>query len=100
MRSTWRPSTHAVETISMTSRLMVATLGLSAVLASPRLSAQLVSYKDAPVRISHYHLNVTSIEAQKKFWVETLGGSAATFGQDKLDVIKLPDVLVFLHAQK
>ena len=30
-----------------------------------RPSAQLLSYKDAPVRISHYHLNVTSIEAQK-----------------------------------
>jgi hypothetical protein len=29
--------------------------------------AQLLSYKEAPVRISHYHLNVTSIEAQKKF---------------------------------
>ena len=37
---------------------------------------QLVSHPDAPVRIGHYHLNVTSIDEQKKFWVDTLGGKA------------------------
>ncbi len=36
--------------------------------------AQLVSHPDAPVRIGHYHLNVTSVEAHKKFWADTLGG--------------------------
>ena len=65
-----------------------------------RPSAQLLSNKDAPVRISHYHLNVTSIEAQKKFWVDALGGTAMKFGRDDVDMIKLPDVLIFLHAQK
>ena len=45
-----------------------------------RLSAQLLSNPDAPVRIGHYHLNVTSVEAHKKFWVDTLGGKAMKFG--------------------
>ncbi len=61
-------------------------------------SAQLVSHAGAPVRIGHYHLNVTSIEAQKKFWVDTLGGAPLKFGG--IDVIKFPDAFIFLRVQK
>ena len=53
---------------------------------------------DAPVRIAHYHLNVTSVEAHKKFWVDTLGGTAMKF--QGLDVIKFPDAFIFLKVQK
>jgi catechol 2,3-dioxygenase-like lactoylglutathione lyase family enzyme len=65
--------------------------------ASPAF-AQLVSHPAAPVRVGHYHLNVTSIEEHKKFWVNTLGGTAVTVGE--LDVVKFPDVLIFLSLQK
>jgi catechol 2,3-dioxygenase-like lactoylglutathione lyase family enzyme len=65
--------------------------------ASPAF-AQLVSHADAPARVGHYHLNVTSIEAHKKFWVETLGGTAMKFGN--IDVVKFPDAFIFLHVQK
>jgi len=61
-------------------------------------SAQLLSNPEAPVRIGHYHLNVTSVEAHKKFWVDTLGGTAMKFGG--IDVVKFPDALIFLRAQK
>lgn len=64
-------------------------------LASPAW-AQLLN-KDAPVIVGHYHLNVTSIEAHKKFWVDTLGGTAMKIGAE--DVIKFPDVFIFLHRQ-
>ena len=60
--------------------------------------AQLVSHPDAPIRIGHYHLNVTSIDAQKKFWVDTLGGTAMKFGS--IDVVTFPDAFIFLRAQK
>ena len=60
--------------------------------------AQLVSHADAPIRVGHYHLNVTSIEAHKKFWVDTLGGTAMKFGS--IDVVKFPDAFVFLRVQK
>jgi catechol 2,3-dioxygenase-like lactoylglutathione lyase family enzyme len=60
--------------------------------------AQLVSHADAPVRIGHYHLNVTSIEAHKKFWVDTLGGRAMKFGG--IDVVEFPDAFIFLRVQK
>jgi len=60
--------------------------------------AQLVRHPDAPVRIGHYHLNVTSIEAHEKFWAGTLGGRAMKFGD--IDVIGFPDAFIFLHVQK
>src|SRR4051812_10206715 len=60
--------------------------------------AQLVSHPAAPVRVGHYHLNVTSIEEHKKFWVGTLGGTAIKFGG--IDVVKFPDALIFLRLQK
>src|SRR5438046_10243706 len=64
---------------------------------SPAFS-QLVSHPDAPVRVGHYHLNVTSIEAHRKFWVDTLGGTAMKFGS--IDVVKFPDAFIFLKVQK
>ena len=44
-----------------------------------------MSHADAPVRIGHYHLNVTSVEAQKKFWADMLGGGAMKFGIDAIE---------------
>jgi catechol-2,3-dioxygenase len=51
--------------------------------------AQLVSHAAARIRIGHYHLNVTGIEAHRKFWVDTLGGTAMKLGG--IDVVKFPD---------
>jgi len=67
-------------------------------LASLPAFAQLVSHPDAPIRVGHYHLNVTSIEAHKKFWAGTLGGKAMKFGG--IDVIEFPDAFIFLRVQK
>jgi catechol 2,3-dioxygenase-like lactoylglutathione lyase family enzyme len=66
---------------------------------TPHGSAQLL-IKDAPVIVGHYHLNVTSVAEHKKFWVETLGGTATTFGSANVDVVKFPGVLLFLKVQK
>jgi catechol 2,3-dioxygenase-like lactoylglutathione lyase family enzyme len=60
-------------------------------------SAQILN-KTAPIVVSHYHLNVTSVEEHKKFWVETLGGTAIKVGN--LDVIRFPDTLLVLQVQK
>ena len=68
------------------------------VLSSSSAFAQLVSHPDAPVRVGHYHLNVTNLEAQKKFWVDTLGGTPMKFGA--IDVVKFPDAFIFLRVQK
>ena len=55
--------------------------------------------KEAPVIVGHYHLNVTSIEAHMKFWVDTLGGTAMKFGPG-IEVIRFPNVYLFLREQK
>ena len=65
---------------------------------APPAFAQLVSHADAPIRIGHYHLNVTSVEAHKKFWADTLGGRAMKFGG--IDVIEFPDAFIFLRVQR
>lgn len=63
------------------------------------MAAQLLN-KEAPVVVGHYHLNVSSIDEHKRFFVDTLGGTAIKFGRDNVDVIKFPDVFVFLREQK
>ena len=65
--------------------------------ASSRPFAQLLN-KQAPVIVGHYHLNVSSVDAHKKFWVDTLGGTAMKIGNT--EVIRFPDVYLFLNAQK
>jgi len=75
--------------------LIAAAVGPAAVSPS---SAQLLSNPDAPIRIAHYHLNVTSVDAHKKFWADTLGGTAMKF--QGLDVVRFPDAFVFLKVQK
>jgi catechol 2,3-dioxygenase-like lactoylglutathione lyase family enzyme len=85
----------------LTNRTAMALMLTAAAAGSPlvsRTSAQLLSNPEAPIRIAHYHLNVTSVDAHKKFWVDTLGGTAMKF--QGLDVVKFPDAFIFLNVQK
>src|SRR5215471_1141938 len=63
----------------------------------PTASAQLLAAKDGPIVYGHHHLNVTSIDAAKKFFVDTLGGKLVKVGQN--DVVMFPNVFVFLRQQ-
>ena len=67
--------------------------------AAPSYASSQLLNKEAPVVVGHYHLNVTSIEEHKAFWVDTLGGTAITFGADEVEVIRFPDVFLFLREQ-
>ena len=66
------------------------------VAAPSRAFAQLA---DGPVVYGHHHLNVTSIDAHKKFWAETLGGTVVRVGTDHRDVVQIPGVWIFFRAQ-
>ena len=57
-------------------------------------SAQLTAAKDGPIVYGHHHINVSNIDAHKKFWAETLGGTLIKVGN--ADVVKFPNVLVFM----
>ena len=67
---------------------------------APTASAQLVAAKDGPIVYGHHHVNATDPEAHKKFWAETLGGTVITVGTDKREIIRMPNVLIFMRAQK
>jgi catechol 2,3-dioxygenase-like lactoylglutathione lyase family enzyme len=62
-------------------------------------SAQLLAAKDGPIVYGHHHINATNIEAQKKFFVDTLGGTAVKFGANNAEIVKFPNVLVFFRQQ-
>lgn len=62
--------------------------------------AQLTAAKDGPIVYGHHHFNVTNIDAQKKFFVETLGGVPITIGTNNLEIIKFPNVLIFFRQVK
>jgi catechol 2,3-dioxygenase-like lactoylglutathione lyase family enzyme len=76
---------------------MLTVLVLAAMWLVPRLDAQLDN-KQAPIVIGHYHLNVTSVDAHKKFWVDTLGGTATKIGS--VEAVRFPGVLLLLNVQK
>lgn len=80
----------------MTRTIGAITLTALVLVPAAPASAQLMN-KEAPIIVGHYHLNVTSVEEHKKFWVDTLGGTAMMIGN--IDVIKFPDVFLFLRVQ-
>ena len=61
-------------------------------------SAQLTAAKDGPIVYGHHHFNVTSVDEHRKFWT-TLGGTAVKIGTNNLEVIRFPNVLVFMTAR-
>jgi catechol 2,3-dioxygenase-like lactoylglutathione lyase family enzyme len=60
-------------------------------------SAQLAAAKDGPVVYGHHHLNTTNMAAQKKFFVDTLGGKLITIGTNNTEVVEFPNVLIFFR---
>ena len=63
-------------------------LVLGFVLAVPSMSqAQILVAKEGPVVYGHHHLNTTNMEAQKKFFVDTLGGTAVKFGPNNQEIM-------------
>jgi catechol 2,3-dioxygenase-like lactoylglutathione lyase family enzyme len=55
-------------------------------------SAQLPLLKDNNLVYAHHHLNVANIAEAKKFWVDTLGGTAVSAGP--LQMVKFPNVII------
>jgi catechol 2,3-dioxygenase-like lactoylglutathione lyase family enzyme len=60
-------------------------------------SAQLVATKDGPIVYGHHHVNTTNIAAQKKFFVDTLGGTLVKIGTNNTEIVEFPNVLIFFR---
>ena len=81
---------------------LIALLGLTLVVLAPasNASAQLLAAKDGPIVYGHHHLNVTNLDEAKKFWVDALGGVLIKVGPENREIIKFPNALMLLRAQK
>jgi catechol 2,3-dioxygenase-like lactoylglutathione lyase family enzyme len=76
-------------------------LVLGFVLAVPSMSqAQILVAKEGPVVYGHHHLNTTNMEAQKKFFIDTLGGKLVKIGQNNQEIIEFPNVLIFFRPMQ
>jgi hypothetical protein len=78
-------------------RTAAAALTFFLITLSGPTSAQLLNEK-ARVRVGHYHLNVSSVDDHKKFWVDTLGGTPTKVGS--VEAVRFGDVLVLLRPQR
>ena len=65
--------------------------------ASPAF-AQLNAAKDGPIVYGHHHLNTANLDAQKKFFVDTIGGTLIKVGTCNTEIVKFPNVLIFFRA--
>ncbi len=65
--------------------------------AASSASAQLLAAKEGRIVYGHHHINATSVDAHRKFWVEALGGTAMKVGTT--EIVKFPNVLVFLRER-
>ena len=63
-------------------------------------SAQLIAAKDGPIVYGHHHLNTTNVDAQKKFFVDALGGTLIKVGTNGAEVVKFPNVLIFFRPNQ
>ena len=68
------------------------------VAAASTASAQIAAAKEGPVVYGHHHLNTANLAAQKKFFVDTLGGTPITVGN--AEIVKFPNVLIFFRASQ
>jgi catechol 2,3-dioxygenase-like lactoylglutathione lyase family enzyme len=66
--------------------------------AASTASAQLIAAKDGPIVYGHHHLNTANLDAQKKFFVDTLGGTLIKVGTGNTEIVRFPNVLIFFRA--
>jgi catechol 2,3-dioxygenase-like lactoylglutathione lyase family enzyme len=68
--------------------------------APSTVSAQLLLATDNPVVYGHHHLNTTDIAAEKKFYIDTLGGTLVKIGTNQQEIIRFPNVLMFFRPMQ
>src|SRR5881394_3876105 len=66
--------------------------------ASLPAAAQLAPPNEAGIRIGHVHLNVRSVDAHKKFWVEQIGAKPVRIGS--VEGVQIPGLLLLFRKQE
>jgi len=78
-------------------------IGLAILLLLPTISgAQIRVAGEGPVVYGHHHLNTTNMDAQKKFFGDTLGGTVVTIGSGdrQQQIVEFPNVLIFFRPMQ
>jgi len=76
-------------------RALAAFLALFLLAPASTASAQLMA--DGPVVYGHHHLNASDPAAARRFWADTLGGKAGTFGANT--TVTFANVILFFRDQ-
>lgn len=79
--------------------LRLAVMAFSIVTSAAPAAAQLVAAKDGPVVYGHHHVSVSNVDEAKKFFADTLGGTAIKVGTNNAEIVRFPNVLIFFRAQ-
>lgn len=78
----------------------LAGLTLTALTFAAPAPAQLAAAKDGPIVYGHHHVNATSVDDHKRFWIDAMGGTLVRFGTNNREIIKFHNALLFLNAAK
>src|SRR5262245_19455769 len=84
-------------------KYLVAGIALATLLFVPAdVDAQILVAGEGPVVYGHHHLNTTNMDAQKKFFVDTLVGTVVKVGSGdrQQEIIKFPNVLIFFRPMQ
>src|SRR6184192_997292 len=81
-------------------KLIRTALAVAALFVPAASHAQILVAGEGPVVYGHHHLNTTNMDAQKKFYVDTLGGTLVKFGQNNQEIIRFPNVLMFFRPMQ
>jgi hypothetical protein len=65
----------------------------------PIAHAQVLPFNEAGVTMGHHHLMVADVEAQRKIWVDALGGEPSA-GNSPLLFVKFPGVFLIISTGK
>ena len=79
-------------------RTLALVVSILLVLSASKASAQLIAAKDGPIVYGHHHLNTTNMDAEKKYFVQTLGGKLVTIGTNNTEIVEFPNVLIFFRT--
>ena len=82
------------------SRHLIGAALLALVAAAPATAFAGTIAAEGPVVYGHHHFNTTDMAAQKRFYVDTLGGKLATIGTNNLEVIEFPNVFLFFRPMQ
>src|ERR1700761_4217999 len=82
--------------------LFLSGLAFALLFAPAVASAQILVASEGPVVYGHHHLNTTHMDAQKKFFADTLGGRVVKIGSAdrQQEIIEFPNVLIFFRPMQ